>query len=59
VESHNEVLFWKSVVKMWIQLYNKEPEIIKKLHNFKPFKKELKSLLLGYSFYSVDEFLQF
>jgi hypothetical protein len=30
VEIHNTILFQKSVVNMWIQLYNKEPEIIKK-----------------------------
>ena len=59
MEIHNTVLFQESVVNMWIQLYNKGPEIIKKLDNFKSFKKELKSLLLSYSFYSDDEILQF
>jgi hypothetical protein len=39
VEIRNTVLFQKSVVNMWIQLYNKEPEIIKKLENFISFRK--------------------
>ena len=34
MEIHNPVLFHKSVINMWIQLYNKEPEI-KKMDNFK------------------------
>jgi len=44
---------------MAINLYNKEPENIKKLDKLKLFKKELKSLILSNSFYSVDQFLQF
>ena len=53
------VLFQKSVVNMGIKLYSKVPKSIKKSENFKLFKKELKSLLLTNSFYSVDKFLQF
>jgi len=44
---------------MGIKLYNKVPDSVKKLDNFKIFKKELKSLLLSHFFYSVDRFLQF
>ena len=44
---------------MGIKLYNKVPDSIQKLVNFKLFKKELKSLLLSHFCYSVNEFLQF
>jgi len=43
---------------MGIELYNEMSEVIKKMENFKLFKKELKSLLLIHSFYPVDKFLQ-
>ena len=59
VELCNTVLFQNSVVNMGIKLYNKVPESIKKLDNFKLFKEKLKSLLLSHSFYSVDQFLKF
>ena len=59
VEFCNTVLYQESVVNMGIKLYNKVPESIKKLDNFKLFEKELKSLLLSHFFYSVDRFLQF
>jgi len=39
VEIHNTVLFQKSVVNKWIQLYNKEPEIIKNWVTSNPLKK--------------------
>jgi len=52
-------LFQKSVVNMGIKLHNKVPESVKKLDNFKIFKKELKSLLLSHFFYLVDRVLQF
>ena len=59
MEFWSTLLFQKSVVNMEINLYNKEPESLKKLDNFKLFKKDLKSLLLSHSFYSFDEFMQF
>jgi len=34
-------------------------KVLKKLDNFKLFKKELKSLLVSHSFCTFDEFLQF
>jgi len=51
VEFCNTVLFQKIVVNMGINLYNRVPEGIKNLDNFKFFKKkELKSFLLSHSF---------
>jgi hypothetical protein len=44
---------------MEIRLYNKVPNQIKLTENFNSFKKELKSFLLKYSFYSVDEFMSY
>jgi hypothetical protein len=40
-----------------IRLYNKLPERIRVLENFRSFKKEVKSLLIANTLYSVDEFL--
>lgn len=40
-----------------IKLYNKLPLLIKKNNVIHLFKREVKSLLLKYSFYSVDEYL--
>jgi hypothetical protein len=34
------------------------PEDKKKLDNFKQFRKEVKLMLLNYSFYTLEEFLQ-
>jgi hypothetical protein len=37
--------------------FNKLPGYIKEIDSYKTFKKELKSLLLLHSFYSVEEFV--
>jgi hypothetical protein len=42
---------------MGIRLYNKVPINIKKLEEYKPYKRELKSLLIAHAFYSEEEFL--
>ena len=42
---------------MGIRLYNKVPIIIKKLVEYKPYKRELKSFLIDHAFYSVEKFL--
>ena len=47
----------KSVINMGIRLYNKVPINVKKLEEYKPYKRELKSFLIGHTFYSVEEFL--
>jgi hypothetical protein len=44
---------------MGISLYNKVPDQIKLRDIFYLFKKDLKSFLLNYSFYSVEEFMLF
>jgi len=42
---------------MGIRLYNKVPISIKKLEEYKPYKREMKSFLIDHAFYSVEEFL--
>ena len=42
---------------MEIQLYNEVPINIKKLEEYKPYKREVKSFLIDHGFYSVEEFL--
>jgi hypothetical protein len=50
----------KAVVQMWVQictincLYNKLPNIIKRLAKIQEFKRRLKYFLLQHIFYSVD-----
>ena len=44
---------------MGIWLYNKVQINIKKLEECKPYKRELKSFLIDYAFYSVLEFLRY
>ena len=47
----------KSVINMGIRLYNKVPIHIKKLEEYKSYKRELKSFLINHAFYSIEEFL--
>jgi hypothetical protein len=42
---------------MGIWLYSKVPINIKKLEEYKPYKRELKSFLIDQGFYSEEEFL--
>jgi len=55
-QSHNTDLYKGSLLNMGTKLYNKLPGYIKEMDSHKTFKKELKSLLLLHSFYSVEEF---
>ena len=57
IQSYNTDLYKRSVINMETKLYNKLPGYIKEIDNYKSFKKELKSLLLLHSFYSVEEFV--
>jgi hypothetical protein len=57
VKHCNTVSLKKSVINMGITLYNNVPEQIKLRKNFNSFKRDLKSFLLKYSIYSVDEFM--
>jgi hypothetical protein len=52
----NTSLYKKSVVNMGIRLYNKVPYNIKKVDEYKPYKRKLKSFLTEQAFYSLDEF---
>jgi hypothetical protein len=51
-------LYKKSVINMGIQLYNNAPNNIKKVEEYKPYKRKLKSFLTEHAFYfySLDEF---
>ena len=57
IQSYNTDLYKRSVTNMGTKLYNKLPGYIKEIDGYKTFTKELKSLLLLYSFYSVEEFV--
>ena len=54
----NTSLLQNSVLHMGVRLYKRLPLKIKKLDNFNQFKKEVKSMLLNNSFYTLEEFLQ-
>jgi hypothetical protein len=58
--SCNTALFQGSVVDMCGKLYNRLPERLKTLSDFKSFKRHVKFLLLSNSFMcTIKEFLQF
>jgi hypothetical protein len=57
IQSYNTEIYKKSVIKMGTKLYNKLPGYIKEIDSYNAFKKELKSFLLLYTFYSVEEFV--
>ena len=57
IQSHNTDLYKRSVINMGTELYNKLPGYTKEIDSFKTFKKEMKSLLLLHSIYSVEEFV--
>jgi len=57
IQSHNTDLYKRNVINMGTKSYNKLPGYTKQIDSYKTFKKELKSLILLYSFYSVEEFV--
>jgi len=57
IKSHNTNLYKRSVINMGIRLYNNVPMHIKKLEEYKLYKRELKYFLIDHAFYSVEEFL--
>ena len=57
IQSYNTDLYKRSVINMGTKLYNELPGYIKQIDSYKTFKKELKSLLLLHSFYSVEIFV--
>jgi hypothetical protein len=44
-------------IYMGIRLYNKVPNNIQKVEEYKPYKRKLKAFLTEHAFYSLDEFL--
>jgi hypothetical protein len=57
-QSCNTSALQKSVLHMGIKLYKCLPMRIKKMNSLKQFRKEIKSTLLGETFYTLEEFLQ-
>jgi len=55
IQSHNTDLYKRSFINMGTELSNKLPGYIKEIDSYKTFNKELKSLRLLHSFYSVEE----
>ena len=55
IQSYDTDLYKRSVINMGTKLYNKLSGYIIEIDSYKAFKKELKSLLLLRSFYSVEE----
>jgi len=55
MQPYSTDLYKRSVINMGTKSYNKLPGFIKEIDSYKAFKKELKSLLLLHSFYSVEE----
>ena len=49
----------KSVNNLGMKLYNNLPNYLKNMENLKLFKKQLKSLLLQQTYYSVNENLSY
>jgi hypothetical protein len=49
----------KSVNNLGTKLNNRLPNHLKNLEDFKPFKKQVKNLLLQHSFYSIEAGLFF
>ena len=55
----NIFLLQNSVLHVGVRLYKHVPlKVKKKLDNFNQFRKEVKSMLLNNSFYTIKEFLQ-
>jgi hypothetical protein len=58
IQACNTALYQNSVINKASRLYNKLPERIRTLNNFRRFRKEVESLLISNTFYSVDEFFK-
>jgi len=54
---HNTAAYERSTFYMGLRLYNKLPTFIKNETCFKKYRQNLFSFLIGYCFYSVNEFL--
>jgi hypothetical protein len=56
IKPSNTNLYKKSVINMGIRLHNKVPNNIKKLEEYKPYKREMKSFLIEHASFSLKEF---
>ena len=56
IKPRNTNFYKKSVISVGIQLHNKVPNNIKKLEEYKPYKRELTSFLIEHVFYSLELF---
>jgi len=59
IKTCNTNLYKKSIINIGIRLCNKVPIHIKKLEEYVPYKRKLKSFLIDHAFYSVEEFLYY
>jgi len=56
--SNPVIKIWiRSVINIGIRLYSKVPINVKKLEEYKPYSRELKSFLIDHALCSVEEFL--
>jgi len=53
IKLFNTIVYKKSAINVGIQLYNNVPINIKKMEEYKQYKRELKSFLIDHVFYSV------
>ena len=58
-QSCNTTSLQKNFANMDAKLYNRLPERIKTLNDFKSFKKDVKFLVLNNSCSTINEFMQF
>jgi hypothetical protein len=56
IKAHRTNLYKYSTINMGSKMYNKLPDYLKEIDSYKVFKRKLKSFLLAYTFYSVEEF---
>jgi hypothetical protein len=47
-------IYETSVINVGMQFYNRAPITAKKLEEYEPYKRELKSFLIDHAFYSVE-----
>jgi len=57
-QPHNTSLLQKSVLHMGVRLYKHLPLRIKNLDKYNQFRKEVKSILLNNTIYTLEEYLQ-
>lgn len=58
LEKPNNELFKKSILYTGFKIYNKLPSKLKENVSFNLFRRELKTFLLNYAFYNLNEFFE-